>query len=313
MSPLLSLTLYSSLMAILSFLAGLPSFWFASKSSSALPALLQLTSGLLLSAALTIVLPEALQNLSDVKVMSSRLGPEILLGFVTLYFVDMASSVFSNHLRVSTSSSDEQFDLDNDNDNGSTLFSEPLSLSPSMPWKDYAFSVISNSTTLGLVLHCLTDGIILATSVISMNDESGKVEQPDNHDVKSNFLVIIAAIFLHKLPASFSLTSILLNKGLPMKLVLFHLVLFSVAAPIGAWITYLLSSFLSSNQGGDSNSFIMLFSTGAFLYVGFHTFISIHEHSNEADPQKGSGDEKRFIITVIGMIIPVLVSFLHDD
>lgn len=310
MSALPSLALYSSLMAVLSFLAGLPSFWLASKASSILPDVLQLTAGLLLATALCIVLPEALHHLPENKINSSALGPQILLGFITLYAVEEASSMFTKSMKEYYPDVEERnFDLDNDidNDNTSTLFSDSLSFKSSLTCKDYLFSVISNSTTLGLLLHCMTDGIILATSILSITDEETETNS------STNFFLIILAIFLHKLPASFSLTSILLNENLSIPLVLFHLVLFSIAAPIGAWLTYFLSLLIPIQKYSDANSFIMLFSTGAFLYVGFHAFISTHTRRTANESLENGNSKKRFVITLIGMIIPVLVSFLHDD
>ena len=293
-------------MASLSFIAGLPPFWILNKSEQALPYLITLTSGLLLSTCINIVLPEAISHLTEKQLSSPTLGPQILLGFILLYSVDVCSSLFSKYYRTrllnSITTNADEVGLEYENGNDSSYSSNGCNI---IALKAYLFSVISNSTTLGLLLHCLTDGIILTTSLLS--------EDSNPHD--SNAFVIILAIFLHKLPASFSLTSILLNQKLKSSVILFHLLLFSISAPIGAWITLLISQLLNIAGNPSSNTFLLLFSAGAFLYVSFHTFISCHSHDAAAksDDFSGSKTNWNFLITMLGMLIPLVVAFTHDD
>lgn len=288
-------------MAILSFLAGLPPFWILKKSQSALPYLVTLTSGLLLSTCINIVLPEALANLSEKSLHSAILGPQILLGFILLYSIDVFSSSFSKYY------SNDSLHLDLENDLAiNREFNLDISNSNTSSIKSYLFSVISNSTTFGLLLHCLTDGIILTTSILS------EEANPDD----SNGFLIILAIFIHKLPAAFSLTSILLNQKLKNGIILFHLFLFAISAPIGAWLTFFLAKVFKLTDNESSTAFIMLFSTGAFLYVSFHTFISSHTHGNNSNKPGDLSNSKpnwNFLITIIGMLIPLLASLIHDD
>lgn len=265
-----SLLFYSILMAALSFLSGLPAFWIQRKFEMALPLMVKLTSGLLISTCINLVIPEAIENLSSEKLHSASFGPLILLGFIVLYLTDIFSEQFTEYLQSS-------INLDE---------GPAHSIA-----RSYFLSVVSNSTTLALLLHCLSDGIILATTLLSEPVEES-----------SSTWMIILAIFLHKLPASFSLTSILLYEKLELNIIIFHLFLFSVSAPIGAWLTYGLSKIIDF----PDTSFVLLFSTGAFLYIGFHTFLSCHTNA------KGSNNNWNFLITIIGMIIPMLVSLLHD-
>lgn len=301
-------------MFMLSFLAGLPPFWILKKSQQSLPYLVTLTSGMLLSTCINIVLPETLSNLNSDALKSSSLGPQILLGFLLLYCVDAFSNMFSNYFVGETSIDDDgmndialDLDIENQNQNEFSIGNIARNFNFGTI-KNLILSVVSNSTTLGLILHCLTDGIILTTSLLS------EALNSNNNDTNNNnaFLIILA-IFLHKLPASFSLTSILLNQNLPKQYVLFHLLLFSVSAPIGAWLTYFLSKIFKLNE--NSNSFIMLFSTGAFLYVSFHTFVSCHSHDsisvNKADNQ--FKQNWNFMVMVLGLLIPLLVALLHDE
>lgn len=293
MSLLFQVLFYSFWMAILSFLAGLPAFWILSKSHSSLSLLVtQFTAGLLLSTCVTIVLPESIAHISLDKMQSSSFGPKILLGFISLYFIDAFSAKITKLLDHS------YIDLNLDHDDPNINEERTIEL---VSVKDYFFSVISNSTTLGLLLHCFTDGVILTTSLLS--------QKGDEH---SNLILIILSLFLHKLPASFSLTSILLNQGLHFKTVLFHLFLFSIFAPIGALVTYLFSHVLDYSDPNTGNSFVLLFSAGAFLYVSFHSFIAYHKHDEE-QLSKDSRNYWDFLITIVGMLVPVLLSILHDD
>ncbi|KAG0675501.1 hypothetical protein C6P40_001565 [Pichia californica] len=304
-------------MATLSFISGLPPFWILNKLKSSLTYLITLTSGLLLSTCINIVLPEALSQLSNEKLNSSSLGPQILLGFITLYSLDIFSSIFTNYFNDSNNIIEIENQIEVEIEISNTLQSNlenDLNSFFSIPLKSYIFSVLSNSTTLGLLFHCLTDGIILTTTIISNN--SSDDSNHSNHS--NNSLLIILAIFLHKLPASFSLTSILLNQKLKKNIIIFHLFLFSISAPIGAWLTLVLSNLLGFKETSNSNSFILLFSTGAFLYVSFHTFISCHKHDNDSLKLSNHSSDSsivnwNYLITMIGMLIPLIVSFTHDD
>lgn len=293
MSLLSQVVYYSFWMAILSFLAGLPAFWILSRSNSSLSFLVtQFTSGLLLSTCVTIVLPEAIAHISLEKMQSSSFGPKILLGFVSLYSIDAFSAKITeifDHSYVDLSLDQDETNIDEE---GRSLELKTF--------KDYVLSATSNSTTLGLLLHCFTDGIILTTSLFSQQDN-------DRH---SNSILIIISLFLHKLPASFSLTSILLSQRLHTKTVLFHLTLFSISAPIGALVTYLFSHVMDHSDPNTGNSFVLLFSAGAFLYVSFHSFLTCHGNTDNTlkDSQNWS-----FLMTTIGMLVPVLLSILHDD
>lgn len=291
MSIYSSLSFYTISMTILSFISGLPPLWILNKFDSSLPYLITLTSGLLLSTCINIVLPESISQLSIDNLNSSVLGPKILLGFISLYSIDVLSSILVNYFNkfnndynfINSIDLIESIELNN-NLNSSNL----------LLLKNYFLSVLLNSTTLGLLIHCLTDGIILTTSLLSNNSNN------------SRSLIIIIAIFLHKLPTSFSLTSILINKNLKFNIILFHLFLFSISAPIAAWLTLLLSNLFNFNN--NSNSFILLFSSGAFLYVSFHTFISCHKDDND-----NHNSNWNYLLTMIGMLIPLFISFLHDD
>jgi zinc transporter 9 len=114
----------------------------------------------------------------------------------------------------------------------------------------------SLATTLGLVIHAAADGIAMGASATTSNLNVG--------------LIIFLAILVHKAPAAFGLTSILLKQGLSKRATRLHLLVFSLAAPVGALATYSLVSLI----GGDSmegesaqwwTGMLLLFSAGTFL------------------------------------------------
>lgn len=168
-------------------------------------------------------------------------------------------------------------------------------------------SAFRNTDTLGLLIHCITDGIALASSLMASS------ESPS---VKSIFVVV--AIFLHKLPTAFALVALLVKDGLPKIFVLCHLICFSFAAPLGALATYLVIILFVNESLEGLSGLLLTFSGGSFLYVGFHTL----QKMTNSEPEPGTGillpkSRKRMFIDYIvclgGMLLPVLVAFLQED
>jgi zinc transporter 9 len=114
----------------------------------------------------------------------------------------------------------------------------------------------SLATTTGLVIHAAADGIAMGASSTTSNMKLG--------------LIIFIAIMVHKAPAAFGLTSVLLKQGLSKRAARGHLIVFSLAAPVGAITTYLLISIISgTGMEGESGQWwtgmLLLFSAGTFL------------------------------------------------
>ena len=114
----------------------------------------------------------------------------------------------------------------------------------------------SLATTLGLVIHAAADGIAMGASAASSN-------------TKMSF-VIFLAIMIHKAPAAFGLTSVLLRQGLSKRAARGHLVVFSLASPVGALVTWVLVAILGGSGGEEDSGawwtgMLLLFSGGTFL------------------------------------------------
>ena len=76
---------------------------------------------------------------------------------------------------------------------------------------------------------------------------------------------------MHKAPAAFGLTSVLLKQGLGKRGARAHLVVFSLAAPAGAVATWVLVRALGG--GGTSEPAVMKWWTGVLLLFSGGTFL----------------------------------------
>lgn len=134
-------------------------------------------------------------------------------------------------------------------------------------------------------------------------------------------------------PAAFGLTSVLLKQGLSTREARTHLIIFSLAAPVGALLTWSAIHILglSSATLGESASAefavgcVLLFSGGTFLYVAMHT---MQESSQAHSYEEGHDVEYAVhisnpshthapalvdtLVTVGGMLLPLLTQIGHS-
>ncbi|EAW14061.1 Mn(2+) transporter ATX2 [Aspergillus clavatus NRRL 1] len=171
----------------------------------------------------------------------------------------------------------------------------------------------SFATTTGLVIHAAADGIALGAST---------------SDTGLSFIIFLA-IMVHKAPASFGLTSVLLKQGLSSRAARAHLLVFSLAAPLGALATFLFVRLLRSGSASDEaatlwrTGMLLLFSAGTFLYVAMHTMqenssdITTRESSTNGYgdardvPTKADKSMRDLVASVIGMILPLFLQIGH--
>lgn len=169
----------------------------------------------------------------------------------------------------------------------------------------------SSATTIGLVIHACADGIALGASSTAPST--------------SLSLVIFLAIMLHKAPAAFGLTTVLLKQGLSKRTARTHLAFFSLAAPVGAFATWAIVHMLGrARLGGDdgllwTTGWVLLFSGGTFLYVAMHSMTEattghdenpvngyIEHGSNNDGLTKGD-----ISIVLAGLLLPLLTQVGH--
>ncbi|XP_077992977.1 zinc transporter ZIP9-like [Glandiceps talaboti] len=167
------------------------------------------------------------------------------------------------------------------------------------------------TATLGLVVHAAADGIAM-----------GAAAKTDRTDVE---MIVFVAIMLHKAPAAFGLVSFLLHENFERNRIRLHLLVFSLAAPIGAILTYIGLSQGTKEALDTINAtgIAMLFSAGTFLYVAtVHVLPEIasqgHSHSNCSTEQDSNSEVNKPGFTkleltalVVGSLAPLLLSVHH--
>ncbi|KYM94701.1 PREDICTED: zinc transporter ZIP9 [Cyphomyrmex costatus] len=167
----------------------------------------------------------------------------------------------------------------------------------------------SVTATLGLVVHAAVDGVAL-----------GAAATTSQTDVE---MIVFLAIMLHKAPAAFGLVSFLLHEGVDKKRISRHLLIFSLAAPCLALVTY----FGIGKEGKETLSSVnatglaMLFSAGTFLYVAtVHVLPELmtrnsnysHVPSVEGTILSTTGLKvKEILFLVIGSFLPALITTGH--
>lgn len=279
-------------------------------------------------------LPEAETHPSDHDASQAHrephawIGISLIFGFILMYLIDtlpQTSSSPPRHFQISLN----QFSF-NRGSSASGEDAEP----PTPDNFDTAGSSSQglasrpNSTTVGLVIHAAADGIALGASSTTSSS-------------KLSFIIFVA-VMIHKAPAAFGLTSVLLKQGLSKRMARAHLIVFSLAAPVGALLTWAavhLLGFSSSalDEGGSAEfatGVLLLFSGGTFLYVAMHTMQESGSGSHSHDESQTNGyvdvplDDPYaahapplakpqgaafidIIVTVAGMLLPLLTQWGH--
>ncbi|XP_077416201.1 zinc transporter ZIP9 isoform X2 [Vanacampus margaritifer] len=161
------------------------------------------------------------------------------------------------------------------------------------------------TTTLGLVVHAAADGVALGAAASTSQT--------------SVQLIVFVAIMLHKAPAAFGLVSFLMHAGLERNRIRKHLLVFALAAPVLAMLTFLGLSQSSKEALSDINAtgVAMLFSAGTFLYVATVHVLpevgGVAGHSHGAPGGNGGKGLSKVEVgaLVLGCLIPLLLSVGH--
>ena len=211
-------------------------------------------------------------------------GISLITGFILMYLIDTLprQATTTNqpqrfHISLNNLSFNRSASLNSTNHPSST--DEP----PIPATSTHAHTnTRPTSTTLGLLIHAFADGIALGASTTTTTTHLS--------------FIIFTALLLHKAPAAFGLTSVLLKQNLSKRAARGHLILFSAAAPVGALLTWASAHLLGYSSkalaGSMSTEFatgvLLLFSGGTFLYVAVHT---MHENSGGGH-EHGGGEER---------------------
>jgi len=150
--------------------------------------------------------------------------------------------------------------------------------------------------TLGLVVHALADGLALGSSALA-NDSA----VPTGLSV-----VVFIALIIHKAPTALALSTSLLSTSLSRADCRKHIAVFSASTPIGALLTFGIMTLLRVQSDSSWTGFALLFSGGSFLYV-----------ATVLQPGKASSEDisnrLRLLLTILGMILPSLIGSLFGD
>jgi len=112
-----------------------------------------------------------------------------------------------------------------------------------------------SAITMGLLVHSIFDGVALGVVTFGEDEE------------------LSAAVFLaitgHKISEALALSVILVSKGLSMWELVFNMVVFSLATPLGALITFFVVDVgtASTEDAGETVGYCLLFACGTFLGV----------------------------------------------
>lgn len=181
-------------------------------------------------------------------------GVSLVLGFILMYLIDQ----LPRHASASSQPQRFYISLDRFNLQRSGNQEPETEEAENFPPPDPMQQSRPSSTTVGLVIHAAADGIALGASSTASSRRLG-------------FIVFIA-LMIHKAPAAFGLTSALLKQGLSKRRARTHLIIFSLAAPIGAFLTWALVNIFSGGTLGKSEhgtrfftGLLLLFSGGTFL------------------------------------------------
>eukprot|EP00045_Choanoeca_perplexa_P003830 m.33728 g.33728 ORF g.33728 m.33728 type:complete len:317 (+) comp12254_c0_seq1:126-1076(+) len=202
-----------------------------------------------------------------------QIGASMAAGFAFMLLVDKLSGGHHGHSHNSTelpssSSSKESTSSSNSNSNSSS----------------------STSAFIGLVIHAAVDGVALGATCFSGGTEAS--------------LLIFVAIMLHKAPAAFGLTVYLNQTGEKSRAVRRQLLLFSLAAPVGAILTFYCMGMGMVSYQMSTVALVMLFSGGTFLFVATMHILPEVLHQEPLTWEQAA-------VLVVGIVFPILINFEH--
>jgi len=229
------------------------------------------------------------------------IGLALISGFILMFLIDQMGPTHAhshnNHVSVADFTELHNLQLDDSNIR-----------MPSAAGMSVGAKKRGNPITIGLVVHAAADGIALGASA----------SKPELR------FIVFLAIMLHKAPAAFGLSTVLLQHGFSRRQTRQQVAIFSLAAPIGALVTYIFIQLSGQREGASLHwwtGMLLLFSGGTFLYVAMHVMSEMNnsERSSSANGYSvgGAGGDKGLsvgeVLCVIGgMVVPLILSVDHE-
>ncbi|KIK01874.1 hypothetical protein K443DRAFT_678018 [Laccaria amethystina LaAM-08-1] len=278
---LLQVVVMSVLLGASSFGAGmLPLSFVFSKNQ--VDRLAVLGTGLLLGAALGVIIPEGVETIAvaypNQPFPISQVALSLLVGFTLMLIIeqlvtpnahahDASSDLVMRPKNTPALTLEFDADLgDLENSQGSSVLPQSLETGSG---RERAFPL-----TLGLVIHSLADGIALGAATLAKT-------KPGTANTVS--FIVFLALLLHKAPTSLALTTSLIATNLPRPDCKKYLAVFSASTPLSAIASYLLFSLLGDGDGGGLTGVALLLSGGTFLYVATVLQPVSHHSATAAD------------------------------
>jgi len=144
------------------------------------------------------------------------------------------------------------------------------------------YKVVPHVLLIALCLHAFLEGSVLV----------GTSSQHHHSDH------LLFGIVLHKIPAAFALTSILLHEKTNVKKCIFFVCIFSLASPAGL----LMSELLISNMPESYAVYLMALVTGNLLHIATIIFFeSSHEQSFNI---------RKWLVILLGVLLALGVEFV---
>ncbi|KAG2155907.1 Zinc/iron permease [Suillus bovinus] len=300
-SGFLRIASMSLVMGAASFGAGLIPL-SSSLSKSHLAKLSILSTGLLIGAALGIIIPEGVTSTiagdPEPESYSYKIASCILLGFAFMFLVEEYISPHARPLMPLDTRhevEDVHFDValeELEREEGMTLPGSHASTWQMLRHAPSSSLQRAYPLSLGLSVHALVDGYALGVS--SLETRSGALS-----------FVVFLAIIIHKAPTALALTSSLMATSLPPSECKRHLLLFSLATPVSAMLSYVLYT-----HTGDGNNLLvgtpLLFSGGTFLYVA--TVVKSPSEHAPSSAQETISKTSRTFLLLLGMFFPFIIS-----
>lgn len=275
-------------------------------SKSHISYLATLGNGLLLGAALGIIIPEGIETLIEAhpggETPVTKIALALLVGFAFILLVEHASGAGSHahdadafvlDARRTPPNESVEFDADLDaverndatrGEAGERVDATARDKTGSSDGVQPAFAL-----TLGLCMHALTDGLALGVSALS--------DRHTDYDSELPFVIFLALV-IHKAPTTLAFTASLLALSLSPEACKKYIAIFSISTPLSALASYGVFSFMGIKP--EWTGVAILISGGSFLYVAQ----SISHHTQAATEES----RIRPLLIVMGMFIPVAVA-----
>ncbi|KAF8158172.1 ZIP-like iron-zinc transporter [Crassisporium funariophilum] len=312
---MLQLLVMSALLAATSFAVGMLPLSYAF-SKSHLERLSALGTGLLLGAALGVIIPEGLETISEANpgaLPTGRIALSLVIGFILMLVIEQLISpnahshsfddipVPLQKTRPSTGVSELEFDAElgdlepggHSSDYHADVPTTPIA-SDVGAGRERAFALL-----LGLSIHGLADGLALGVANLAKSATGA---------TNTLSFVVFLALILHKAPTSLAFMTSIISTNFPRPECKKYLAIFSASTPLSAIASYSAFSFFGGGDKGDLTGIALLVSGGTFLYVA----TVLQPVSNHSPHPGDMRPASRVLCIAIGMFIPLTLSALFD-